>query len=72
MGKAKERRVQALFGADEFELLADHAALTNKSISAVVREAVEEHLIAEITSIANPAEQPSCILLARRAWALPV
>ncbi|MDO8671430.1 MAG: hypothetical protein Q7O66_08380 [Dehalococcoidia bacterium] len=48
MGKAKERRVQALFGADEFELLADHAALTNKSISAVVREAVEEHLIKEL------------------------
>ncbi len=48
MERVKEKRVQALFSADEFELLADHAARTGKSISAVVREAVEEHLIKEL------------------------
>lgn len=46
--KAKDRRVQALFSADEFQLLVDHAARQGKSISAVVRDAVDEHLIKEL------------------------
>ncbi|MBI2864537.1 MAG: ribbon-helix-helix protein, CopG family [Chloroflexi bacterium] len=48
MERAKDRRVQAMFTVDEFELLADHAARTGKSISSIVREAVEEHLIKEL------------------------
>ncbi len=48
MGRAKDKRVQALFSAEEFDLLAKHAEREGKSISAVVRDAVEEHLLRQL------------------------
>lgn len=44
----RSRRAQALLTPDEYELLEEHAAATGKSVSQLIRETVERHLIAEL------------------------
>lgn len=48
MTRATFKRVQAIFSPDEYYLLEEYARETGRSLSAVVRESVAEHLLVDL------------------------
>ncbi len=48
MALTTSKRVQALFTTEEYALLEEYARETGRSLSAVVRESVAEHLLVDL------------------------
>lgn len=48
MPSAPSKRVQAVFSQEEYALLEEYARETGRSLSAVVRDSVAEHLLADL------------------------
>lgn len=48
MARTSFKRVQAVFSAEQYELLEEYARETGRSLSAVVRDSVAEHLLADL------------------------
>lgn len=48
MPRAAFKRVQAIFNPDQYALLEEYARETGRSLSAVVRDSVTEHLLADL------------------------
>lgn len=48
MPRAAVKRVQAVFSPDQYALLEEYARETGRSLSAVVRDSVSEHLLADL------------------------
>ena len=48
MPRAAFKRVQAVFSPDQYALLEEYAQKTGRSLSAVVRDSVSEHLLADL------------------------
>ncbi len=48
MARAAVKRVQAIFTPDQYALLEEYARETGRSLSAVVRDSVAAHLLADL------------------------
>lgn len=48
MPRTAVKRVQAIFTPDQYDLLEEYARETGRSLSAVVRDTVAEHLLADL------------------------
>jgi hypothetical protein len=48
-GRKYVKRVQAMFTEDQYDLLQEHAQEQDKPLGALVREAVEQYLLADLS-----------------------